>query len=370
MGGPGELGTGWIPKDLIERAVPSRGIPGAYDYVVVRHRTGGNSIVGFKSYEQGREKWMADSIDFIWFDEEPPADIWTEGMARLTATNGIAILTFTPLKGLSEVVRSFYPTPDSPHKSVTRMELEDALHIDEEMRFDIQKQYPIHEREARLRGIPVLGSGLIYPVPESVFTEAQAAALPKWWPRIGGLDLGGGSHPTAWVALAIDLENDTYHIYDAYKQVEPRISVHAAVIRAKGTFPCAWPKDASTMDRNDGRKYREIYASHGVMMLHEHAQYLDGSVSVEAGLADILNRMTEGRFKIAYHLAELMHERQLYHRNNGKVVKEYDDLMDAMRYAVMMARYAKRGISRVYPSHVGMKYDPYKRQGSGSSRYH
>ena len=57
-------------------------------------------------------------------------------------------------------------------------------------------------------------------------------------------------------------------------------------------------------------------------------------------------------------------------RKNGKVVKEYDDLMDAMRYAVMMARYAKRGISRTYPSHVGMKYDPYKRQGSGSSRYH
>src|SRR5438067_10576592 len=76
-------------------------------------------------------------------------------------------------------------------------------------------------------------------------------------------------------------------------------------------------------------------------MLHNHAQFDDGSVSVEAGLMDMLTRMQTGKFKVFKHLNDWWEEFRLYHRKDGKVVKEGDDLMSATRYALMMLRYAR-----------------------------
>jgi Terminase RNaseH-like domain len=76
-------------------------------------------------------------------------------------------------------------------------------------------------------------------------------------------------------------------------------------------------------------------------MWHEHAQYEDGSVGVEAGLMDMLVRMESGRFKVFKHLTEWFEEFRLYHRRDGRVFKENDDLMSATRYAVMMLRHAR-----------------------------
>jgi phage terminase large subunit-like protein len=64
-------------------------------------------VLGFKAYEQGRTKWQSETLDFIWFDEEPPQDIYVEGLTRTNATDGMVYLTFTPLKGMSDVVHSF-----------------------------------------------------------------------------------------------------------------------------------------------------------------------------------------------------------------------------------------------------------------------
>ena len=75
-------------------------------------------------------------------------------------------------------------------------------------------------------------------------------------------------------------------------------------------------------------------------MLYEHAQFEDKSVSVEAGLMDMLARMQTGRFKVFKHLNDWWEEFRLYHRKDGKVVKEGDDLMSATRYAIMMLRRA------------------------------
>ena len=79
-------------------------------------------------------------------------------------------------------------------------------------------------------------------------------------------------------------------------------------------------------------------------MLGVHAQFDDGSVSVEAGLADMLIRMESGRFKVFKHLTDWFDEYRLYHRKDGSVHKEGDDLMSATRYAIMMLRYAKTDI--------------------------
>ena len=102
-----EWGTGLIPgSDLVDWA-RRQGVPDSLDGVVVKHVSGGVSTLGFKSYDQGRTRWQAETLDFVWFDEEPPMDLYTEGLTRTNATQGIVWLTFTPLLGMSEVVHSF-----------------------------------------------------------------------------------------------------------------------------------------------------------------------------------------------------------------------------------------------------------------------
>ena len=110
-------GTGAIPFDCIKETVNGRGVPAGLDSAIIRHGGGGDvqaqeSIVSFKAYEQGREKWQGETIDGVWCDEEPPLDIYSEGKTRVQANNGIMIVTFTPLKGMSDVVNLFLTDSD------------------------------------------------------------------------------------------------------------------------------------------------------------------------------------------------------------------------------------------------------------------
>lgn len=102
-----QWGMGSIPQDCLVRTMTRQGIADALDSAVVKHASGGNSTIGFKSYDQGREKWQGETLDVVWFDEEPPFDIYMEGLTRTNSTGGMAYLTFTPLLGMSEVVRMF-----------------------------------------------------------------------------------------------------------------------------------------------------------------------------------------------------------------------------------------------------------------------
>jgi len=112
MGPLAEPGTGLIPADTIVGA-PSRrsGVTGAFDTARIRHASGGISRLGFKSYDQGRRKFQGTAKHVVWLDEEPPADVYDECMLRLMTTDGLTLCTFTPLEGLTEIVRRFMPQP-------------------------------------------------------------------------------------------------------------------------------------------------------------------------------------------------------------------------------------------------------------------
>jgi phage terminase large subunit-like protein len=109
LGPPGEFGTGAIPFKRIERISPRRGVTDAVDMIVVKHKSGGISTIGFKSYDQGREKWQGTARHFIWLDEEPPEDVYDEALVRTMTVDGLMMVTFTPLKGLSAVALRFLP---------------------------------------------------------------------------------------------------------------------------------------------------------------------------------------------------------------------------------------------------------------------
>jgi Terminase RNaseH-like domain len=166
--------------------------------------------------------------------------------------------------------------------------------------------------------------------------------FPTHWPRIGGMDFGW-DHPFAAVELVWDRDTDTVYVTKCYRVREATAVTHAAALKLWGKkLPWAWPRDGrrETLE-GAGKPLADQYRAQDLEMLHQHAQFEDGSVSVEAGIADMLIRMESGRFKVLKHLNEWFEEFRLYHRKDGKVFKENDDLLAATRYAVMMLRYAE-----------------------------
>ena len=110
-GQSGAMGTGLIPGARIKDLRASPGVPNAYEQITVEHQSGGVSVLQTRSYDQGRVAFQGTERHVIWLDEECPYDVYTECLTRTMATGGfdggLVMLTFTPLKGMTELVLAF-----------------------------------------------------------------------------------------------------------------------------------------------------------------------------------------------------------------------------------------------------------------------
>lgn len=225
-------------------------------------------------------------------------------------------------------------------RSIVRMTIDDAEHYTPEQRAAIIASYPKHEREARVKGIPTLGSGRVFPVPDED-VQVDAFSIPSDWAQIVGVDFGY-DHPFAAVRCAWDRDNDKWYVTACYRERESTPVIHSAAIKPWGDWiPCAWPHDGLQHDKGSGEALAQQYRDQGLNMLAERATFEDGGNGVEAGVIEMLDMMQTGRFKVFSHLKEWFDEFRLYHRQDGKIVKERDDLLSASRYALMMKRYAE-----------------------------
>lgn len=128
-------GTGIIPGHLIGRWTWKSGVEGLIDQSWIRHVTGGWSRLGLKSYEQGRKAFQGTAKHGCWLDEEPPAEVYDECRVRTMTTNGLILMTFTPLSGLTDVALAFMPDSMRPGgaqmNKVNQVDLDFAGVIDE-----------------------------------------------------------------------------------------------------------------------------------------------------------------------------------------------------------------------------------------------
>lgn len=345
-------GRGMIPKKALDpsKMTMARGVSDFYDTVLVRHydangEPDGWSQLNFKSYERGRAKLQGDSIDFIWCDEEPPMDVYTELLARITATAGMIDITFTPLEGMSEVVMRYLNEP-SPDRAVVTMTIDDALHIPAEERAKIIAGYPAHEREARARGVPMLGSGKIFQVSRELFVVQPFRPMDNW-SFIWGSDFGT-QHPFAAVLLGWDKDKDILYVIQCIRRSDEMPLQHVAAMKPAlwghgNQVPMAWPQDGHQRKEFDGKlePLAKIYKARGQKILDHHATFPDGSNSTETGIMEMQERFRDGRLKVFADQIEFLQEFDLYHRKDGEIVKLHDDIMSATRVGVMARRFAK-----------------------------
>jgi len=168
LGPTGEHGTGMIPADAIVRTTAKPGVADAIEGIFVRHVSGGTSELTLKSYDQGREAFQGTNRHLVWLDEEADRSIYVECLLRTMTTNGLLLLTFTPLLGMTDICRDFLEQQDADTgKFCVQATWDDVPHLSEEAKAELLASIPPYQREARSKGVPQLGAGAIYQVPES-----------------------------------------------------------------------------------------------------------------------------------------------------------------------------------------------------------
>jgi len=330
--------------------VAGRGITGSIETVWVRHVSGRNSKLGFKTYEQGRRAFEGEAKDFVWCDEEPPMDIYTEILYRLLTTKGLAWTTFTPLLGMSEVVMSFLePENDESRlsKYVVQAGWKDVPHLDEEEKRKLVANTPLYQIKARTEGEPALGVGAIYPIDEAEITVPDRA-IPDSWPRAFGMDVGWNRTAVVWGAR--DPGTGVIYLYNEHYQRMGEPPSHAHAIRARGAWiPGVIDPSCLGSSQIDGRTLMDLYRELGLN--------LQPAVNaVEAGITEVWNLLVSGQLKVLASLTNWFREFRKYHRDDkgsGKIVKRDDHLMDATRYLIVSGRLQMRTapepVSRLRP---------------------
>ena len=183
---------------------------------------------------------------------------------------------------------------------------------------------------------------------------------PSHWVRLGSCDFGW-SHKAAFCELWHDRDRDVVYLVKTWAVREQTPLDHAQALRAWGKLTWAWPHDGRNATlAGAGVPLMKQYADARLDMMFEHAQFGDGSTSVEAGVLQMLDRMRGGRWKVFKGDNDAwLDEFRTYHRDakTGLIVKEADDAISASRYGMMMLRHGRTDAARarfnreiVYPA--------------------
>lgn len=212
-------------------------------------------------------------------------------------------------------------------KSCVFVEWEDVPHLPKETKEAILASIPAWQRDSRTKGVPQLGAGAIYQVPESDFV-ISGFEIPRHYVRCFGMDVGWNRTAAIWGAY--DRETATLYIYDEYYRGQAEPSVHAAAISQRGKWiPGAIDPAARGRMQTDGSRLLELYQNLGLdLEIAENAR--------EAGIYRVWEMLSQGRIKVFRSCSNTLSEYRLYRRDEkGQVVKKNDHLMDALRYLVM-----------------------------------
>lgn len=332
----------WI-EDVV-MVVGSKGAPsyGVIDYIVVKNVFGGTSKIAFKSCEAGRDKFQGASLDFVWFDEEPPKDIYDECMMRVLDRKGHVFGTMTPLKGLTWVYDEIYLNCHS-NKEVwfEFMEWADNPYLEQDEVEQMSRSMSQDMLDSRRYGKFTSGSGLVY----GEFSEANIVEpfdFPASWQDTLSID-PGLNNPLSCHWYCRDDDNNVYVVAEHY-QSNQGVAYHARRIHEIST-QLNWKRDkqgnvqaicdsaANQRTLGSEKSVAELFADNGIVVNTKVNK------SVYAGINKVkaLLKPIEGLPKLYVFscCVNMIREFKTYFwGNNDSPVKRDDHAMDELRYYV------------------------------------
>ncbi len=213
----------YLRKDWIEKIVMSSGKQdsaesGVIDFILVKNVFGSLSKIGFKSCDQGREKFQGSSLDFVWFDEEPPYDIYQECRMRVFDKKGMIFGTMTPLKGLTWVYNEIYLNEKNDDEVwYTEMEWADNPFLDEQEIIAMTSSLSQDELESRRYGKFKQCGGLVYSEFNEQIHVIEPFDIPKEWQDNISID-PGLNNPLSAHWYCEDFDGNVYVVAEHYAQ--------------------------------------------------------------------------------------------------------------------------------------------------------
>lgn len=337
------LNPDWIADIVMESGKAQSPSGGIIDYIAVKNVFGTVSTIGFKTCEAGRDKFAGASLDFVWFDEEPPEDIYDECAMRVVDKKGLIFGTMTPLLGLTFVYKRIYLNcNDDTEVWHIFMEWADNPYLDADEVARVSAAMTDAERDVRRYGRFVDAKGAVYTEFDERVHVIPPFDVPREWQDCLAID-PGLNNPLACYWLAVDYDGNIYvtaehfeagrsvaYHADAIKRISAKLGWHTD---NRGRIRALIDSAADQHTLNADKSVAELFCDNGILV----------DTRVNKDLFSGINRvkqylMTDGkpRLFIFDTCVNLIREFKSYRWGDGdKPVKVDDHGVDAIRYYIM-----------------------------------
>ncbi|MGL5581046.1 MAG: terminase large subunit domain-containing protein [Cetobacterium sp.] len=359
-----EIGTGAIPRDCIDFDTITKD-GGRIMSCRIKHVDGGFNTVQFFGAAQGQDRLMGSVVKFVWCDEEPKHNsmsIYAQCMARTTTTDGHIMYTCTPEQGMTDLQRLF-AEDETGLLYLDSASWDECPHIDEATIKRLLAGIPHWQHDMRRKGLPVLGSGAVFPFRDEDIMCEDIEPL-HTWPIICSVDFSSVNDASVVVYCAHDPIADVYYVYwmeyiDAIVNKNPKFMSKVILNSPTPRIPVVSPHDGGIKSVNPESKAR-VMKDLGVNVLGEPF-YNPSNLNLafhhigkrnrerEPGLTEMRRLFETDKLKVCRSILPFFKEKaQMFYAptaSGGMETKGKDDAIDAIRYAILSLR-GNRGVEK------------------------
>lgn len=339
----------YLPKSWIEDITMLSGrrdspAGGVIDQIKIKNAFGGVSTLGFKSCDQGREKFQGSSLDFVWFDEEPPRDIYEECLMRVMDRRGDIFGTMTPLKGKTFIYDEIYMNvKKNPEIWYEFINWEDNPFLDKKEIKLLESSLDNSALDARKFGRFSAGAGLVYPEFDEAVHVIKPFDVPREWQDTISID-PGLNNPLSAHWYCVDWDGNIYVVAEHFASGKD-IDFHANAIK-EISAKIGWKTDAKGRVAaliDSAANQRTLASSKSVSELfYERGINVNSNVNKDifAGISRVKGFLKQGNGEANLYIfsscVNMIDEFKRYFWSAGDTpVKRDDHCMDELRYYVM-----------------------------------
>ena len=338
------LNPDWI--DDIVMLSGKKGFPesGVIDYIKVKNVFGEVSKIGFKSCDQGREKFQGTSLDFVWFDEEPPKEIYLECKMRVLDKSGELFGTMTPLKGLSWVYDEIYLNSYNDNQVwYSQISWEDNPFLSPTEIKQIQTSLSAEELESRKYGRFLASNGLVYKEFDENVNVIEPFNVPNSWQDKISID-PGLNNPLSAHWYAVDYDGNIFVVYEHFASGKD-IDYHANKIKEisaslnwkcnpNGNYDALIDSAANQKTLASTKSVAELFYERGINVNTKvNKDLFSGINKVKSYLKNALGQTKLYIFK---NCVNMIREFKSYFWGEGDTPRKKDDhCLDELRYYIM-----------------------------------
>ncbi len=350
----------YLPASCIEKIVMVSGGQdsaenGIIDFILVRSQVGGISKIGFKSCDQGREKFQGTSLDYVWFDEEPPYDIYLECKMRVLDKCGEIFGTMTPLKGLTWVYNTIYLNDKNDNEIwYETMEWADNPFLSKKEIESMTKSLPAEEIESRRYGKFMQNGGMVYSEFDENVHVIEPFEVPMEWQDNISID-PGLHNPLSAHFYAVDYDGNVYVVAEHY-QAQKTVEYHAEKIKeiarnlnwktdSKGFLRAIIDSAARQKTLASEKNVVELFYENGILVNPQVDKDMFAGISTVKSYLKTADGST--RLFIFKNCVNLIREVKNYWWGDGDLpIKKDDHALDELRYYLMTKPLNKEKVTK------------------------